>query len=195
MEADFQTLSLARKDDLVQPEQGLTNVLRCFDTEARRNGAQLERFANLSEATEWLINQAARLDTKPQLHLSPALKAANLDWNPLAPTDQTPEANHSWGLVKAHTAIAETGTILSLSTECPSSLLFLAERLIVIIDSTDVVAYQEDAWQRIDWAKPLPRTVNLVTGPSRTADIEQQIQIGAHGPKRTDYLILRESGQ
>ena len=36
----------------------------------------------------------------------------------------------------------------------------------------------------------LPRTVNLISGPSRTADIEQTIVRGAHGPKRLHVVIL-----
>ena len=36
----------------------------------------------------------------------------------------------------------------------------------------------------------LPRTVNFITGPSRSADIEQTIQYGAHGPRRLHILII-----
>ena len=38
--------------------------------------------------------------------------------------------------------------------------------------------------------KFMPRTVNLVTGPSRTADIEQTIALGAHGPRRLHIVIV-----
>jgi L-lactate dehydrogenase complex protein LldG len=36
----------------------------------------------------------------------------------------------------------------------------------------------------------MPRNVNFVTGPSRTADIEQKIQLGAHGPRRLHVVIV-----
>jgi L-lactate dehydrogenase complex protein LldG len=36
----------------------------------------------------------------------------------------------------------------------------------------------------------LPRSINLVTGPSRSGDIEQTIQLGAHGPKRLLVLLV-----
>ena len=39
----------------------------------------------------------------------------------------------------------------------------------------------------------MPRAVNFVTGPSRTADIEQTIQLGAHGPRRL-HIVLIEDG-
>jgi len=36
----------------------------------------------------------------------------------------------------------------------------------------------------------VPRALNLITGPSRTADIEQTIELGAHGPKRMHVLLV-----
>ena len=38
----------------------------------------------------------------------------------------------------------------------------------------------------------MPRTVNTITGPSRTGDIEQTIELGAHGPRRVHILVVRE---
>ena len=44
----------------------------------------------------------------------------------------------------------------------------------------------EDAWD-------LPRAINIVSGPSRTADVEQTIQLGAHGPRRLHVLLLGDA--
>jgi len=38
---------------------------------------------------------------------------------------------------------------------------------------------------------PIPHTINFVTGPSRTGDIEQTLELGAHGPKALAVLIVR----
>jgi L-lactate dehydrogenase complex protein LldG len=60
-----------------------------------------------------------------------------------------------------------------------------------------VVATYEDGWDRLRAAATagaLPRAVNLVTGPSRTADIEQHIELGAHGPMRL-HIVLVENGE
>jgi len=41
--------------------------------------------------------------------------------------------------------------------------------------------------------RTLPRTVNLITGPSRTGDIEQRIQLGAHGPRRLHVVLVEDA--
>jgi L-lactate dehydrogenase complex protein LldG len=59
-----------------------------------------------------------------------------------------------------------------------------------------VVASYEDGWARLRGDRraagqsPLPRTVNFVTGPSRTGDIEQRIELGAHGPRRLHIVFI-----
>ena len=57
----------------------------------------------------------------------------------------------------------------------------------------DIVGSYEEAWDRLRslyGSGALPRSVNLIGGPSRTADIEQTIVRGAHGPRRLHVLIL-----
>ena len=97
----------------------------------------------------------------------------------------------------AETAIAETGTLLAESgPEHPSSLNFLPEHHIVALKASQVVAAYEDAWVKLRKARKkgrgfdLPRTLNMITGPSRTGDIEQTMQLGAHGPRRLHIIIV-----
>ena len=95
----------------------------------------------------------------------------------------------------AEAGIAETGTLALLSgKENPTTLNFLPENHIVVVNTADIVAHYEDLWDRIRDRKSgaMPRTVNLVTGPSRSADIEQTLILGAHGPVRLHILIVRK---
>lgn len=89
--------------------------------------------------------------------------------------------------VDAHLGIAETGSVILLSTQTSSGSAFLCEHLIVHIQQHVVVPYLHTALSHF---KSLPaRATHLITGPSRTADVEQTIQIGAHGPKTVSYII------
>lgn len=189
IDAAFQALCQAQSDSPVQPALSHVEILSRFTEEAQRNGAVVTELEGLDQVQAWLEREAHTSEIPPRLYLSPGVSETRQDWGSISVATGAPQPIQSWGLVRAHSAIAETGTIMSLSRECPSSLLFLVERLVVLIDRQDIVRFQEDAWDRLLDGQNLPRTVNLITGPSRTADIEQQIQIGAHGPRRTDYLI------
>jgi L-lactate dehydrogenase complex protein LldG len=97
-----------------------------------------------------------------------------------------------------HAAIAETGTLMLVSaSQTPTTLNFLPETHIVLVRASQVVATYEDGWDRLrsgETSGTLPRAVNFITGPSRTADIEQHIELGAHGPRRL-HIVLIEDGQ
>ena len=93
----------------------------------------------------------------------------------------------------AFAAVAETGTLMLTSGPShPSTLNFLPETHIVVLPAGKVVGAYEDAWARLRAARDgtLPRTVNFVTGPSRTGDIEQRILMGAHGPRRLHVVLI-----
>lgn len=93
-------------------------------------------------------------------------------------------------------AIAETGTLMLVSGEhTPTTLNFLPDTHIVVVRAAQIVAGYEDAWDRVragagDDGRNWPRTVNLITGPSRTGDIEQRIELGAHGPLRLHVIVV-----
>jgi L-lactate dehydrogenase complex protein LldG len=90
----------------------------------------------------------------------------------------------------AFAGIAETGSVVLLSGATnPTSLNFLPAIHLVILYQTDLVAYFEEVWHRLR-QQSMPRSVNIITGPSRTADIEQTIQLGAHGPKQLRILMV-----
>nr|VFK36367.1 MAG: L-lactate dehydrogenase complex protein LldG [Candidatus Kentron sp. SD]VFK38564.1 MAG: L-lactate dehydrogenase complex protein LldG [Candidatus Kentron sp. SD] len=95
-------------------------------------------------------------------------------------------------LTSAFSAIAETGTLVLVSGEqTPTTLNFLPEDHMVILTRDQIVPYMEDVWKKIRATFiSLPRTINFITGPSRTADIEQTMQLGAHGPRRLTVILL-----
>ena len=92
----------------------------------------------------------------------------------------------------AYAGIAETGTVVFVSDRTtPTTLNFLPETHVAVLARDRLVAHLEDVWAtlRIERAAP-PRTVNFITGPSRTGDIELQLEIGAHGPRRLHVILV-----
>lgn len=92
-------------------------------------------------------------------------------------------------------AVAETGSVVFASTGAtPATLNFLPENHVVVLHEDQIVRHVDDVFpavRRIAAERGrMPRAVNFVTGPSRTADVEQTLEIGAHGPKRMLVLLL-----
>jgi L-lactate dehydrogenase complex protein LldG len=96
----------------------------------------------------------------------------------------------------AEAGVAETGTLVFLSgAHNPTTLNFLPDNHIAVVRACDVEADYEAVWARLRarFGKGvLPRTVNFVTGPSRSADIEQKLLLGAHGPRSLHIIMVDE---
>lgn len=92
-------------------------------------------------------------------------------------------------VTEAFAAVAETGTVALLSSHSPTTLNFLPETHVVIVRRAQIAANLESVWGKLR-QQNMPRTVNLITGPSRTADVEQTIQLGAHGPRRLHVILV-----
>ncbi len=98
------------------------------------------------------------------------------------------------GISHALAGVAETGTVvLASGPDNPTTLAFLPPTHIMVINAADIVGDYESAWSKVRaiFGKAvMPRTVNWITGPSRSADIEQTLLLGAHGPQRLHIVIV-----
>lgn len=166
--------------------------------------ARVEQFIAKARAADATVARLATPDELPKA-LAEELRARNL---PAAiRTGADPLFDRDWGgidrsqgagrlvepatLSRAQMAMAETGTLLLASgPENPVTLTFLGETHFVVLMAADIHAGFEDMWAA--WrARGLdPRTVNLVTGPSRSADIGQMLQLGAHGPVALHIFVV-----
>jgi L-lactate dehydrogenase complex protein LldG len=100
------------------------------------------------------------------------------------------------GISHAFGAAAESGTVMLISgRENPTTLNFLPDTHLVVVDAKDVAGDYETLWERLRQhfgPGRLARNVNLITGPSRSADIEQTLILGAHGPRRLHVMVVGE---
>jgi len=122
---------------------------------------------------------------------------AALDWSAASALERVTgpaQPDDSASLSRALTGAAETGTLfLASGPDNPSTLNFLPEVHMIAIRREDIVGSYEKAWSRLRaqyGRRRLPRTVNLISAPSRTADIEQTLIKGAHGPKELIVFLL-----
>ena len=109
-------------------------------------------------------------------------------------TRRNARAEDITAITAAEAGVIETGSlVLRSSLKSPTSMNFLPENHIVILRREQLVNNLEDGWRcALETANNVPRTVNFITGPSKTADVEQTIEYGAHGPRRLHVILLIE---
>lgn len=124
-------------------------------------------------------------------------KLAAMPWKrqrALAVKTGAADGSEAAGLSMAIGAVAETGTVMLVSgADNPSTLNFVPEHHIVVVQSADIAGDLEGLWPKLRerYGKGgMPRTVNLITGPSRSGDIEQTIILGAHGPRAMHVIVV-----
>ena len=114
--------------------------------------------------------------------------------NRLAVERRAARGSDQLSVTGAFAGIAETGSVMLLSgPESPTTLNFLPEDHIVILRESRIVPHPEDAWALLrEERSSMPRTVNLICGPSKTGDVELVILEGAHGPRRFHVVVVQD---
>lgn len=171
-----------------------------FKSEAERQLATVVDVQSASEIPQAIAGYLKANNVPPRIRMGQDAFLAGLPWNtatglardngPATPTDLA-------GLSRAVAGIAETGTLVLCSgPDNPVTLNFLPETHIVVLRRADILASYEDAFDHVrasaSSTPDMPRTLNLITGPSRTADIGGKIVIGAHGARRVAIVLLNE---
>ena len=172
-----------------------------FVDEAGRADADVRRLGQLSDVVE-AVNSVLTEAKITALKAVPDETLQAMDWAGVDIAFGRGEGSDHVGLSVAYGGVAETGTLVMTSgPRSPTTLNFLPDVHIVVIREQDIAANYEHIWDRLRMdAKPgksgapdvavLPRTVNWITGPSRTADIEQTLLLGAHGPRKLIILLI-----
>lgn len=170
-----------------------------FIFEAERVNATTERVASWGEipARIGAYLKAANLPAALKAAPDPELAAINWNAEPLLEVTAGKAGEHDpVSVTSSFCGIAETGTLMLLSGPAsPTTLNFLPDVHIAVLQSARIVGGYEDAWARfreIHGAGVMPRVVNWITGPSRTADIEQTLLLGAHGPRKLHIILVDE---
>jgi len=181
-------------------------------------GERIAMFIKMADQAKATVKRVARTDDLPaaiadylasenlpaRLRLAPDPRLTGLPWHtrPLIEVTTGPsDGGDAVSLCQAEAGLAETGTLMMASgAQGPTTLNFLPETEIVVLGADDVVGGLEEAWAALRARREfstrdiaaMPRAVNFITGPSRSADIGQKLQMGAHGPRRLHIVVVGE---
>ncbi len=187
---------------------GREETVKLFQQMAEEAAATTQRLDTMAEVPQAVLSYLQGRNEAAQARLAPHPDLTELDWQGTAPLLQVDqgrgEGDTGVGVSRGFAGVAETGTLLLYSRETsPTTLNFLPATHVIVVRAAEVLGAYEEAWDRLrerlgsdgakTWSDNWPRTVNLITGPSRTADIEQTLQLGAHGPMNLHVLVVGEA--
>ncbi len=181
------------RSQIPHPEQVdlfVRNVEKEFGTVAR--------VADVDAVPESVADYLASQNLPSDFVMSPHPELQAIPWatRPLLKIRQgRAESTDLVSVQHAFAAIAETGTLMFPSApERPTTINLLPDTAIAVLRASRIVGPYEDAWDALRREiGSMPRNVMLVTGPSRSADIEQTLELGAHGPRRLHVIIIEDA--
>jgi L-lactate dehydrogenase complex protein LldG len=196
--ADAQTYIAAHAQG---PRPGLpADLLTRFVQRASDMESTVERVADRREIPGAVARYLDGLDLPSALSAQKSHRGvcwpdlADLDWAGagLAIEARPTTGDDRLGITGAFCGIAETGTLVLLAgASTPTATALLPDTHVAVIASNRIVAGMEEAFALIRGERGrVPRAINLISGPSRTGDIEQTIVVGAHGPYRVHILVI-----
>ncbi len=172
-----------------------TEQILLFVNNVEKEFGTVVRVADVNEVPEAVADYLAAQNLPGRVVMAPHPDLQAIPWSdrPLLEIRQgRAEGSDAVSVQHGFAGIAETGTLmLPSSPERPVTLNLLADTEVVVLRESAVVGAYEEAWDRLRTEiGAMPRNVMLVTGPSRSADIEQTLELGAHGPRRLHVVLV-----
>lgn len=158
----------------------------------------VDRVASTAEVPGAVSDYLARNNLPTEIRMAPDPWLQGIDWSqrPMLQVEAGPGRSRDLvSVTPAFAGIAETGTLMLHSGSTTATTLhFVPDNHIVVLRADQITGTMEDAFgklrQAVGGAANWPRTVNMVTGPSRTADIEGVPVLGAHGPRQLHIVLV-----
>lgn len=167
-----------------------------FKAEAERTQATVTTVASANAVPAAVADYLRRHNLPAAVRMGADERLAAMPWGEtsLEITKGPSSGSDLNGVSHAFAGVAESGTLVLVSGEDnPTTLNFLPDNHIVVVNARDIAGDYEEVWGRIRFTYgkgQMPRTVNFVTGPSRSGDIEQTLLLGAHGPRRVHIVVV-----
>jgi L-lactate dehydrogenase complex protein LldG len=170
-----------------------------FKAEAERAQASVVEVESAADVPGEIARFLRESNLPALVRMGDDMRLAAMPWSATAlEIAHGPSDGHDLNAVSAaFAAVAESGTLaLASGPDNPTTLNFLPDNHLVVVAASDIVADYESVWSKLRarYGKGvMPRTLNFITGPSRSADIEQTLLLGAHGPRRLHIVIVKQA--
>ncbi|MBN7763327.1 lactate utilization protein [Nitratireductor aquibiodomus] len=191
---------------LAKPPRGLIPARGQLEGEAR-----IALFCSMAEAVTATVERVGSADDVPKAvthylrsrNLAPSVRMGDdkrlkrMDWasqKSLEVKHGRAEPQDEVGVSHALAGIAESGTLaLPSGKDNPTTVSFVPDHHVIVVDAKDIAGDLETVISRVRrkyGRGEMPRVLNLITGPSRSGDIEQTMLLGAHGPRALHIIVV-----
>ena len=180
----------------VHPPLSDADVVVAFAESFRRVGGEFYYCETLAELAAQVAGFRQRQQVGPPFVWEPEMQALLYTAGVAFRADETDFiAQADLSLTSCEALVARTGSVLvSAGTASGRRLSIYPDQHLVLARPSQVVAEIGDALQLVQarYGSHLPSMVSLTSGPSRTADIEKTLVLGAHGPRRLALFLLED---
>jgi len=169
--------------------------IRLFIANIEKEFGSVARVGDLAAVPAAVADYLAAQNLPTEFAMAPHPELRGISWSErplLRIREGRGEPTDAVSVQHGYAGVAETGTlVLPSAPERPATLNLLSDTAIVVLRASRVVGAYEEAWDLLRAERPdMPRNVMLVTGPSRSADIESTLELGAHGPRRLHVVLV-----
>lgn len=180
------------------PKRAILNkdgLLDIFKNNAENVSSTVKVVRDLDEIPEEISKFLTLNNLESKITVLPDKDLDNINWDK-APTLNVEKKfagkNDETVLTSSFMAIAETGTIVQLSgPQNPITSHFLPDNYIVFLRASRITSAIEGVFSELRKKyNTIPRTLTMISGPSRTGDIALKMEMGAHGPRKVHLLII-----
>lgn len=166
------------------------NLAQNFAKKMTASMGQTHEVGSMNKVPAKVLEIVKRLKIEPRAVAGADLKS--LSWGKMEVEYRRAKISDVLGISMADFGIAETGTLVfGSSRQAPASLNFVPEFSIAILKMSVLVETSEEVWAALAEKGQMPRTLNMISGPSKTGDIEQTLFLGAHGPRELHVILVK----
>ena len=188
-----EALALSEAPEQVQPKFDGRSLEEQFVLKAtsERVTATVTKVENVEQVSAAAGDYLKEAGLAARIVLQPVPELMSFDWTGIE-TGTAASSEEPAILTRAEYGIAETGSVVFLSSSSSPVLHnFVGLHHLVLLETSRILPHIEDLWSAMAQAgTEHPRSINIVTGTSGTADIEARNVRGAHGPRFMRILLI-----
>lgn len=162
-----------------------------FQRELRALGARVVYADSLDAAKRYIVEVVMQKGGEAVVAGRPLIESLQLAGPRFHLQGTFPAANAMVSVTQGDYGLADTGTVVVFSASGEGrTLSLLAPVNIVVLSAARILAHLPEFFARVPDPASVSSAMILVTGPSRTADIELTLTVGVHGPGEVHIVIL-----